>query len=77
MSILSRIVGIFGRKKEPLETVPTLPPVADAIAMDNIKSKMDLVLTQLDSMKTGYQVLNERLASIEKMVKEMYDMSKS
>ena len=78
MSILSSIFGIFRRKEEPPKaSLPSLTSVTETITMDNVKSKMDLVLTQLDSIKTEYQVLNERLTSIERMVKEIYDMAKS
>jgi len=49
----------------------------DSTMMENVKSKMDLVLTQLDSIRTDYQIMNERVSKIEKILKEIYELAKS
>jgi len=78
--------AIFGRKKrrivEPM--MPTHYPTprisnisGDSTMMENVKSKMDLVLTQLDSIRTDYQIMNERVSKIENILKEIYELAKS
>lgn len=75
----------FGSKKkeepkieEPAVRMPALPEVPNEPAnLENIKTKVDLILSQIDSLKIRYESLNERIILIEKMVKEMYDMAKS
>jgi len=80
--------SIFGRKKrrivEPIEPhFPTrFPPRISDISgettmMENIKSKMNLVLTQIDSIRIDYQIMNERVSKIEKLLKEIYELAKS
>jgi hypothetical protein len=39
--------------------------------MSNIRAKIDLLLTEMDSIKTQNQTINERLRSIEKTLAEM------
>jgi hypothetical protein len=39
--------------------------------MSNIRAKIDLLLTEMDSIKTQNQTINERLRSIEKSIAEM------
>lgn len=91
MGIFSRIAGLFRRKKKPLDddilkNLPRPPAAAagmprsitgEAVAAENVRARMDLVLTQMDSLRVQYETLNERLASVEKMIKELYDMAKS
>ncbi len=43
----------------------------DKIRMDNVKVKLDLVLTDLDNLKTQNQMTNERLKNIEKILSDM------
>ena len=43
----------------------------DKIRMDNVKVKLDLVLTDLDNLKTQNQMTNERLKNIEKILADM------
>lgn len=82
MGIFSRIKEIFRRKKEePLPELEELklpkPEItAESATVGNIKTKMDLVLTQLDSLKTQYEAMNERIITIEKILKELYNMAK-
>jgi len=41
------------------------------IRMDNVKTKLDMVLTDLDNLKTQNQMTNERLKNIEKILADM------
>jgi len=68
---------MFGKKKElPL---PELPKEisSETTTIDNVKAKMDLVLTQLDSIRTEYAVLNERTKTIENLLREIMTLAKS
>lgn len=79
------VFGFLRRKKkeEPLPEVELPPEVekpkvsAETTTAENVKAKMDLILTQMDSLRTQYENLNERIIAIERMIKEMYDMAKS
>lgn len=77
MGILSK----FKRKKEELPPLPqelVKPEVeSEAPGVGNIRAKMELVLTHLDSLRTQYDVLNERIKNIEKMVRELHAMAKT
>lgn len=72
---------IFGRKKE-LPPIPKeileLPKTVTAESSDtgNLKAKMDLLLTQLESLNVRYETLNQRLANMERMVQEIYVIAK-
>ena len=48
-----------------------LEPEARGAEMSNLKAKIDLLLTQVDSIKTQNQTINERLRAIEKTLAEM------
>ncbi len=81
---------IFGRgkKKEPSaeETplteypapyVPTNQPNYPDALSENLKAKIDLMLSQVDSLKIEYEAINQRIQNIERMVRELYTMAKS
>lgn len=76
---------IFGRikKKETLPETKEGFPVAQSIptpsdvTADNLKAKVDLMLSQVDGLKIEYEALNQRIQNIERMVKEIYQMAKS
>ncbi len=82
---------IFGGKKKelPAEEVPLTsypppytPPVAQPsyptdASSENLKAKVDLMLTQIDSLKIEYEAINQRIQNIERMVRELYAMAKS
>ncbi len=79
---------IFGGKKKepPVEEVSLTnypaPPVNQAtypmdVASENLKAKVDLMLTQVDSLKIEYESINQRIQNIERMVRELYTMAKS
>lgn len=68
------------RKKEiPLPPVepPKPPTTAEATTMENVKAKMDLILTQIDSLRVQNETLNERIKNIEKAVAEILRIAKA
>ena len=50
---------------------PELIPETKQAEMSNIRAKIDLLLTEMDSIKTQNQTINERLRSIEKALAEL------
>ena len=50
---------------------PELMPETKQAEMTNIKAKIDLLLTEINSIKTQNQTINERLRSIERTLAEM------
>ena len=54
----------------PEQTYPEPTP-------DNLKAKVDLMLAQMDGLKLEYDAMSQRIQNIERMVKELYAMSKS
>ena len=73
---------LFGKikKKEPATegTSANSEPVSPTeISADNLKAKMDLMMSQVDSMKIENEAINQRIQNIERMVKELYVMAKS
>lgn len=85
MGIFSGLFGIFKRKTPAVlvEDSPEDMPLSaleisqEETTIDNIKAKMDLMATNFDTLKTQYEILNQKISAIEKMVKEMYQMAKS
>ena len=81
--------SIFKRKK-PWETdqyakdagaatpaTPAAPMTIDTANAENVKAKMDLVLTQIQSVNVRYETLNERLDRMERMIAEIYRIAKA
>jgi len=54
----------------PIEQIPRLPE-ENKVDMGNVRAKLDLLLTEMDSLKTQNQMINERLKAIEKLLAEM------
>ncbi|RLI98742.1 MAG: hypothetical protein DRP00_01340 [Candidatus Aenigmatarchaeota archaeon] len=83
MGIFSRIKGIFRRKKEePVEELPEIPeekPLEslEPATLENLKAKMDLILTQMESLKIQNETLMERLKIIEKLLIEIRKLAVS
>lgn len=67
----------FTEGRLPEEIPPSFNLSGETPALENVRVKMDLIATHLDTLRTQYQVLNGKLDAIEKMVKEMYAMAKS
>jgi len=40
-------------------------------------SEVEILIAKVDALKFQYEVLNEKISNIEKMVKEIYEMAKS
>jgi hypothetical protein len=63
--------------KEPLPSrEPLRPPepyrtVEERAEITNVRAKLDLLLTEIDSIKTQNQMINERLKAIEKTLGEI------
>ncbi|MBI4894449.1 MAG: hypothetical protein HY833_01800 [Candidatus Aenigmarchaeota archaeon] len=62
--------------------LPPLPQPSQAhqnqfASQENMKAKIDLMMTQVDSIRLQNENLNERLVQIEKMVKQLLEMAKS
>jgi len=56
---------------EPLSPPSQRMPEREDIDVSNIKAKLDLLLTQMESVKIQNKNVEERLKSIEKMLAEM------
>lgn len=73
----------FWKKKEKVEDVnvpldvPSLPKMTGDANAENVKAKMDLVLTQMQSLNVRYETLNARLDRIEQMIQEIYKIAKT
>ena len=67
----------FPSRPPPLEPLarpkfgPELMPEAKQAEMSNIRAKIDLLLTEINSIKTQNQSINERLRMIEKSLAEL------
>ncbi|MEM5883158.1 MAG: hypothetical protein QXQ77_02875 [Candidatus Aenigmatarchaeota archaeon] len=79
-------MGIFSflrrKKKASITTeIPELPPLPPSLpkpevsiepsSIENLRAKIELILTHIDSLKTQYETLNERIKNIEQMVQEI------
>lgn len=76
MGILSSIKQKLGKKKleplPPLPLLPTKPEVSfEPTNIENVKAKVELSLTQLESLRIQYETLNERIKNIERLVTEI------
>jgi len=40
-------------------------------------TEIEILIAKIDALKFQYEVLNEKISNIEKMVKEIYEMAKS
>ena len=79
MGIFSRL-KFWGRKKElalpPIE-IPRPPATFESTTIENVKAKMDLILTEIDSIRVQNETLSERIKNIEKAVAEILAIAKS
>jgi len=81
MGILSRI---FRRKKEEVPEPEEVPEsTLGTVTVENVKAKMDLVLTrfekintQIDSLRVQNETLSERIKNIERLVTEIRSFCK-
>lgn len=81
--IFNGLAKILEEKEKFDENAPANVPTADLPKMageanaENVKAKMDLVLTQIQSLNVRQETLNERLNRIEKMIEEIYRIAKA
>lgn len=59
----------------------SLPPLPQAsqnqfASQENMKAKIDLMMTQVESIRLQNENLNERLVQIEKMMRQLLELSK-
>ncbi|HKZ45299.1 MAG TPA: hypothetical protein VJ343_01185, partial [archaeon] len=66
-------------KEEPLPPIePAKPPTAfESTNMENIRAKMDLILTQVDSMRVQNETLSERIKNVERISQEILRIAKA
>jgi len=75
-------------KKKPKEAklgteLPPLPSdlkplsmTAETTGSENVRAKMDLVLTQMESMNIRMETLGQRLERLERMIQEIWTIAK-
>ncbi|MBI2542645.1 MAG: hypothetical protein HYW24_00445 [Candidatus Aenigmarchaeota archaeon] len=56
---------------------PKMNLTNETVSAESLKAKIDLLITQMDNLKIGHDILNQRIQNIEKMVKEIYIIAKS
>jgi hypothetical protein len=70
----------------PLDrNLPSLEPVPltrreitmESASMDNVKSKIELMATQLENLNIKYETLNQKIEQMQRMVSEIYRIAKS
>lgn len=49
---------------------------SESATHENLKAKVDLMMTQIDSMRIQSQAMNERIVQIENMVRQLLDMAR-
>ncbi len=79
MGIFSRLKGVLKRRKEePLPPVEIPKPeiTAESATAENMRAKINLVLTQLESLSVRQDTLNERIDRMEKTINEIYAIAK-
>lgn len=71
--------NLFKRKPKPvpLPEEESKEKSEKEIELADVRPKLELVLARIDSLRLQYETLSERLTNIERMLKEMYEMSKS
>lgn len=78
--------SIFKKKKEvKTETVEPFPPLSplpkpeiniETTGIENVRAKMDLMMTQLDNLNIRMETLNQRVDRIDRMLQEIYMIAK-
>ena len=74
---LTKSAGSMSMEREPFPSrEPLAPPEPykspeEKADMTNVRAKLDLLLTEMDSIKTQNQMIHERLKGIEKVLAEI------
>jgi len=69
----------FKRKPKDDLGLPEIKPTAitaETTGSENVRAKMDLVLTQIESMNIRMETLGQRLERLERMVQEIWTIAK-
>jgi hypothetical protein len=76
-------MGFWDRfKKKPKDDLELasdikMPAItAETTGSENVRAKMDLVLTQIESMNIRMETLGQRLERLERMVQEIWTIAK-
>lgn len=72
MGIFSRL-KFWKKKEEPLPVPPEIKRevTPESARIENVKARMDLILTQIDSLRVQNETLSERVKNIERLVTEI------
>lgn len=70
-------VGLSSPTYRPTATSTPLPAASEFATQENIKAKIDLVMTQIDNMRIQHESMNERMSRIESMLKQLLEMAKT
>jgi hypothetical protein len=70
-------------RKEKKEE-PVFPPIqqlqqvknVEALNQEKQKPEMEILMAKIDALKLQYELLAEKISSIEKMIREIYQMAK-
>jgi len=65
------------KKEEPVVEIPKEPPTPEVASRENLKAKMDLILTQMDSLRVQNETLAERVKNVERGIAEVLEIAKS
>ena len=62
----------------PLSMQPSSKPIGSAefVTQENMKAKIDLIMTHIENLKLQHDTINQRLDHIEGMVKQLLDIAK-
>jgi hypothetical protein len=76
-------LNIFKKKEKPSDvgSINMEPPKmreikTTEVGMENTNARMDLVATKLESLGIKYDMLNERLDRIEKLLNAIYELAR-
>jgi hypothetical protein len=61
---------------EPLASTQRYTSETEKIDMINMRAKLDLIITQVDSVRSQNQIISERLNTIERMLAELRGVSR-
>jgi len=62
---------------EPLPSLTRREVTMESAGMDNIKSKIDLMTTQMENLNIKYETLNQKIEQMQRMISEIYRIAKS
>jgi predicted transcriptional regulator len=79
--VLGLIRKIFRKEKTEVSTdLPAPEKIKEEVSKSetqNLRARIDLLVTQIESLRVQYESLNTKIGEIEKMLRELYQMAKS